>query len=294
MWGTGGEHGNQFHPRSTTAKDPLICAIENIFRWHDKPNRVGDISFGILTSWAFGVDQIFKSWYQFSGTLDHTEGLVIEVGESAGSEGNVPVMQMDYVFDVDGREYKGRSYFTGEFYEKGSKVEVEYAFMNPEYSRISGLRSSLFGAGIVFVLLFPLIGFIMVLTGITIGRKTVNLLKNGKPVFGKLVKKSVSNISVNNVPLDSLTFEYSAEDSKAYSVSLNKAPTHHLQVDSQQRMLYNPKAPRYARLLDDLPGSVILNSTGNFQRRENANLFTDIIVLILPVFTLYILFLWLF
>ncbi|MCA9733376.1 DUF3592 domain-containing protein [candidate division KSB1 bacterium] len=250
--------------------------------------------FGILTSWAFGVDQIFKSWYQFSGTLDHTEGLVIEVGESAGSEGNVPVMQMDYVFDVDGREYKGRSYFTGEFYEKGSKVEVEYAFMNPEYSRISGLRSSLFGAGIVFVLLFPLIGFIMVLTGITIGRKTVNLLKNGKPVFGKLVKKSVSNISVNNVPLDSLTFEYSAEDSKAYSVSLNKAPTHHLQVDSQQRMLYNPKAPRYARLLDDLPGSVILNSTGNFQRRENANLFTDIIVLILPVFTLYILFLWLF
>ncbi|KAA3610588.1 MAG: DUF3592 domain-containing protein [Calditrichaeota bacterium] len=250
--------------------------------------------FGILICWAFSVDGVFKSMYYFSGTLDHAEGLVVKVSESSASEGDVEVMQMDYLFESAGREYNGRSYFTGEFYEVGAKVDVEFSFTNPEYSRISGLRYSLFGAGILFILIFPLIGFLIILAGILRARKTIFLLKNGKPALGTLIKKGISNITVNEVPLERLTFEFTTETMKRIKITEDTANPQKLEDEAQERLLYNPENPQHAKLIDSLPGDAVLNSSGKFERDKDANLLMNIVVLVIPVVTLYVVYTWLF
>ena len=245
---------------------------------------------GLLFSWAFGVGSVIKSMYFFSGSLDVAQGLIIHVESTGASENDVDVMRMDYVFELDGKQIPGRSYHTGEFYEEGTVVDVEYSFQNPEHSRIVGMRSTSFGKGIFFILIFPLIGFLIVSFCLHQGRKLISLLKNGQPAVGTIVEKGLSNISVNDVPLTRLTFEFTAIDGRIFRISEDTGQPELLEDDAHEKLLYDPKNPEQAKMLDALPGDVEFDAMGQLQMREHKGILSLVAILILPILSLIILF----
>jgi len=196
--------------------------------------------------------------------MDYADGMVVNTERTNASSNDEPVMKMDYVFESEGKEYRGSYFATGQFFEEGSKVQIEYSFLDPNTSRIVGLRSTTFGSGVLFVTIFPLVGLIVVLVGFLLGHRKYTILKNGKQAMAILVKMAPSNISVNEVQLTKLTFEFKADEGQPHQSSTNVEDPSELEYDAEEALLYLPKSPGRSVLLENLPSFANLSESGNF------------------------------
>ena len=240
--------------------------------------------FGMIFVWAFvpGID--FTSWYRFRGDVATTQGTVTAVRKTHMSENNVEVYEIRYAFAADdGRRYEGTSYTTGARYGEGQTVDVEYCKDDPGVSRIAGARRRPAPIWVSFVLVFPLVGLVFIVAGLKRGMKANRLLGRGKVGLGTLKSKEPTNTSINDQPVYKLTFEFAAEDGQTYEVVAKTHETHLLEDDAEERLLYDPWNPRYAAMLDNLPGAPEIDETGRLHPRSVAR---GLAVLILPLLTL--------
>jgi hypothetical protein len=224
----------------------------------------GVFLFGYLMCWIFGVGTIIASLTTFSGSMDYADGMVVNTESTSASTNDERVMKMDYVFESEGKEYRGSSFATGQFYEEGSKVPIEYSFLDPRKSRIVGLRSSTFSSGILFVTIFPLMGLIVVVVGFLLGHSKYTILKNGQQAMARLIETGPSNITVNDVQLTKLTFEFKTDDGESHRTSTDVQDPSELEDDAEEALLCHPKTPSRSVMLNNLPSFVHLSESGNF------------------------------
>jgi len=135
--------------------------------------------------------------YWLSRDAELTEGTVVEltIRRTTRVKGRNPWV-LRYTFEVDGRNWSGKSSTTDEDavrgLEKGNKVEVEYLPTKPAVNRAKGTRASLFPA-LVFIApgFFVVVAGIILVSGIGKVMKLRNLLVNGQAALARATTGSL-------------------------------------------------------------------------------------------------------
>jgi hypothetical protein len=181
--------------------------------------------------------------------------------------------------------YQDVAYSTGRQFEPGWDVTVNYLRSNPAISRLPGTRRGMFPAWVLGIVApFPLIGLVFIAFGLRRGLQAVKLLSIGQVGMGRLKSKEPTGVRVNNRPVYNLTFEFSA-DGTLYEVSSKTHQPHLLQDERQERLVYNPRHPDQAVMLDNLSGSPQLDDFGQIQP---GSLKGALLTLILPAVTVLV------
>ncbi len=224
--------------------------------------------FGMIFAVVFGSMADLTSWYHFRNPPATAPGTLLEVKDTGASENKTQVYSYKYSFRAEGADYEGVSYRTGRYHEPGEAVVVEYVEGNPSVSRLRGMRRAEFSPWVVFVFIFPLVGFIFIVVSLRGGLKANRLLRHGKLAWGELVSKEPTNVRINNRVVYKLTFEFQPEEGgHARAVARSHVPEE-LQDEQRERLLYDPFRPETAVLLDSLPASPAIDMTGNLQPRR--------------------------
>jgi hypothetical protein len=225
-------------------------------------------TFGMVFAVVFGSSADLTSWYHFRGSAATASGVLLEVKETSASENKTRIYAYKYSFLTEGAAYEGVSYATGRRHEPGEQVTVEYVEGNPSLSRLRGMRRAEFSPWVMFVFIFPLVGFVFIVVNLRVGLKANRLLRHGKLAWGELVSKEPTNTRINNRTVYKLTFDFQpGEGGHAQAVARSHMPEK-LQDEQRERLLYDPFRPDYALLLDNLPASPAIDLTGNLQPRN--------------------------
>jgi len=230
------------------------------------------LGFGLIFVWTFAVNVDFSGPLRLITRQVETRGQVIAVEDTSLREGGdddtpgTPIYRLVYRFaGPGGRNLEGASFSVGTDLQPGDPVRVEYAASNPENSRIVGLRQApipLFG---LFVVVFPLIGLVMVVYSLMEGIKAIQLLRGGVRAQATLLSAEPTSMTVNNRLVVRLTFDFTDADGGLHELSSRTTHPELLQDQQSETVLYDPRQPDYAVMLDALPGSPRLTPDGRLQ-----------------------------
>ncbi|MCK5682856.1 zinc ribbon domain-containing protein [bacterium] len=223
----------------------------------------------------FIITMIFKSselhWSYYSNNFITAKGNITETGIEKKSDSNnsESIRKISFEFKTPENEiYSSISFTNDTQYKKGDLVNIEYIKIKPELSRISGTKSYKpwnnfsFGFWGNINLIFYISSFI---TMLKFGFPRIKLLEIGELAEGKLVKKE------DTEPYQ-FTFSFMAANGIYYEVAEEVHPmadnTDHLEDDLRERVLYLTEEPKKSLLLDNLPGKIEINESGNFYSRK--------------------------
>lgn len=244
--------------------------------------------FGFIFVWIFGLNADLSGLLAPLRTMETAEGIILRVEETSATVNETPVYAYTYTFRVESleKEFQGSSYSTGRQFEPGWTVTVEYLVSNPDVSRIQGMRQAIFGPWVLcLVLIFPLIGLVFIIIGLRNGFKADRLLAAGQIAWGELKSKEPTGVRVNNQPVYKLTFEFRAEDGGVYEAVAKTHLPHLLEDEVEEQLLYDPRQPTHAVLLDELPGSPDIDELGYI---HPTSLRDGLLPLVLPGLTLLV------
>jgi hypothetical protein len=247
---------------------PLSLQIVNFF------NGIAQVGwlifgFGMIFFWAFVTNADF-SFVNFRGPHETVTGKVTRVEDTGASVNRQRVHASHYEYSVDGYFFTGVSYGTGGSASPGQSVEIEYAGGNPSRSRITGLRRAMFGPGVTFVSLFPLIGLLILVPSTISGIRRNRLLREGLLATGTLKSKSRTNVTINNRPLYELIFEFTARDGRRHEAKARSTATERLEDEAQEPLLYDPADPTRAYMFDEAPARPEIEANGDLRGRPAA------------------------
>ena len=259
----------------------LFGGFINQFGW-------GFFGFGLIFAWVFGLMADFSGLRFALGQVDTTAGVVIAVESTSATVNETPVYAVTYTYRVERLEaaYQDVAYATGRQFEPGWDVTVEYLRSNPAISRLPGTRRGMFPVWVLGIVApFPLIGLVFMAFGLRRGLQAVSLLSTGQVGMGRFKSKEPTGVRVNNRPVYKLTFEFTADDGTLYEVSSQTHQPRLLQDERQEQLVYNPRRPAQAVMLDNLSGSPQLDDFGQIQP---GSLKGALLTLILPAVTVLV------
>jgi hypothetical protein len=224
----------------------------------------GFLAIGLLVSAIF-LPQTDLSFATFPSDPSVAGGRVTAIATTNVKENHSPIMAIMYEYTLaNGDRWRDTSYVVGNDLAlmEGSTVAVEYDPAQPDRSRIRGTRRAPFGPWVLFVLFFPALGLGLILVGVPRGARQIQLLRSGRPARGRLVGARPTKVEINNQPVMELTFEFRTEDgARVRAVDRTHRP-HLLEDDEEEELLYDPRRPDRATLLDHLPGSPRVDEKG--------------------------------
>jgi len=245
------------------------------------------LGFGLVFVAAFRPGAGMAAVAHFRGDLADGQGTVTRWRKLNFSINDQPVYETSYDFDLgDGHRYAGASYETGSHRARGDVVAVQYRADDPTVSRIQGMRSTPGGLGVSFVYVFPLIGLVFVLFSIHRGLRARSLLANGRLALGTLQSKEPTNTTVNNQRVYKLTFDFKAEDGVTYRAVAKSHLPARLEDEAQERLVYDPRRPDDAVLLDELPARPKFTRDGHVVADGAGQVALALLNLVVPGLTL--------
>ena len=271
-----------YPPRSV----PLLVRIQAIFGGFSSQFGWLFFGFGMVFVWVFGLSTAINSTYFWLNTVETASGTVASIQDTNASENEQPVMANQYIFRVERleQEFRGESYTTGSQYSVGDEVTIEYVAANPNISRIQGTRAGTFSAWALCVVgIFPLVGLVFISVSFMQSFTGTRLLKNGKVTTGRLIDKSPTNTRINDQTVYNLTFEFTAADGRRRKAFARSHKPHNLEDEALEQIVYDPRRPANAVLVDNLPGSPDIDEFGEIHTGSVAK---SLLVLILPLFVI--------
>jgi len=212
--------------------------------------------------WIFGA-KADLSFFYFQGNVITVKGTSLGAIETNFYSNEIPVMENLFKFnDEFGDEWQGISYETGKYFNEGDLVTVEYPKGKPHYSRIKGMRRSMFGPWVLFVGLFPLIGFLFIFGGLIKGKKANKFLKKGIVTKGELISKERTNVKINEQTVYKLTFKFKDTFGYEHEAIVKTHQTESLEDEKLETLMYMEENPKKAILTDSLPGSLKIDESG--------------------------------
>lgn len=215
--------------------------------------------FGMVFALGFLGNADLTSWIYFRGNLETAQGTVTAVEQTSASEGGskhhsgTPIYRYGYKFTAAGTGYSGTSYRVGSGVKYGDKVTIEYPAGNPARSRIQGMRRAVFGAGTLFVLIFPVVGFGLVAVMIYGGWKDLNLLVNGEAALGRFTNKEYTNVKVNSRTVYKMWFEFADTRGTVQKTFMRSSKPEKFEGEAFQQLFYDPAKPGKCLLALALP-----------------------------------------
>jgi hypothetical protein len=224
--------------------------------------------FGSLLATPFVRMGDVSSWLLFREGVVSVAGEVVGCRSTGASEGGskgrsgTPIYENDYRYVVHEQVFTGASYALGDCRDAGAEVVVEHLEGRPEVSRIAGMRRAPFGPGILFILVFPVVGIALVAFSLRAGLRELRLLTHGKLALGKLVGSEGTSVSVNKRRVMKMRFGIETETGARHEVSVKTHLTERLEDEPRERILYDPDRPGVALGWDVLAGGPRLDMTG--------------------------------
>lgn len=264
---------------SNTRHIPLLAAIRIIIG--RAVTRIGWLVFSFLMifGWTFGSNADL-TFLHFFGETTTTEGYVTDVIETNMEINEQSVYANVYEYlDHESELYVRDAFSTGRSLSPKQTVTVEYPLNAPQYGRIAGYRSDEFSGWLVLIWGLPLIGLGMILWGIRQGYHDVSVLKVGIFAKAMLIDKTATSTEINDQTVYELTFEFDAQDNKAYQKVIKTHKTEALEDDLHERLLYDPADPTKSTLVDDLADSTI-DADGKI---IDVSVFSSIKLIFLPI-----------
>ena len=244
------------------------------------------VGFGFIFVWAFDAGGGVISAIRFGGELATVEGTTTGRRDLNLSIDDEQAYETSYMFEVGGQTFAGVSYATGYYVPEGQRLPVEYRASDPTISRLQGMRASVMGLMIAFVFVIPLMGLAFVRSGLISGLRARRLLSEGQLALGTLKSKEPTNTRVNEQTVYRMTFEFTAARGGTYEVVTNTHLATKLLDEERERLVYDPRSPSDATLLDDLPGRPRIDSRGNFQAGEANEALLALLSLVIPALTI--------
>jgi hypothetical protein len=202
----------------------------------------------------------------YRGRLEQAAGRVVRVADTGASEGKVRVRRVEYVFRAPGSgDQHGRSYVTGSAPGPGEAVVVQYPTGRPQFSRIEGMRRSMFGPGALVVLVFPLVGLVLAGFGVRHGMRRARVLAAGCHAEATLRSTEETNVTVNKRRVIAMTFEFGDLAGQRHEVVERTTDPAKLADDRRETILYDPERPSQAVFADTLPDSVRVDESGQLE-----------------------------
>jgi len=239
--------------------------------------------FGMIFFWAFVWRADLTSWYRFRGVVPVADGQVIRSSDTGASEGGsknrrgTPIYKNEFLFLVDDREYRNASYAVGTRLAVGRRVRVQYLANDPSLARIQGMRANVFGPAVLFVLLFPSVGFGLVVFSVSRGIKACRLLSHGVPTTGRLISKEATAVKENGRSVYKLTFEFETGEGRSCTATARTNAPEKFREQGEP-LVYDPENPVRAVMLDNLPGAPHIGDDGHVYCRQPTRALLSLLV----------------
>lgn len=221
---------------------------------------------------------------EFRGPLETASGVIVSQRETNASVNDVSIYAYTYQFSgPDQAVYQGTSYITGEYAKPGQSVVVEFPKGKPAISRIRGMRRAMFSAWPpALVGLLSLAGLCMLAPGLRRGWRNGQLLGRGILTTGVLTSKESTCARVNDRVVYRMRFQFTTEGGQTCQVAARTHRPELLEDQSAEPLLYHPRNPSRAVMLDSLPSQPTITEDGAVAPTRRAALS----LLILPTLAL--------
>lgn len=159
------------------------------------------VAFGILFSSMLAPFRLLEEWRLKKGPSETVEGRVVSCESTNYKENGARVWKHSFVFETaDGKEQQGVSYGYRKMKE-GGRTDVRYLPEDPEIAMIIGGRMDKASPFVLFVLIFPVVGAVVVLGAVHSRRSTLRLLRNGFVGQARIdaVEKTFTQVNGTNV-----------------------------------------------------------------------------------------------
>lgn len=222
-------------------------------------------AFGMIFIWMFDAGAGAVESLRFRGDVATVQGVVTDSRATNLSINETQVYETSYSATLpDGRLLTGASYATGRWEEQGTAVVIEWIDGDPPLSRITGYRASQAGLGVLFVFVFPLTGLVMAVVGLRKGLVASRLMSIGQLARGTLLTSEPTNTRINERPVMKLTFEFEVDGAPYHAVAKTHLP-HGLEDEERELLVYDPRNPENATMLDELRCRPRVNARGEFE-----------------------------
>lgn len=111
------------------------------------------------------------------------------------------------------------------------------------------------GWPVLFTLIFPIVGGIMVGYSLKRNFKAVDLITNGKFARGKIIDKRPTNTKINEQTVYEFTIEFAADNGRTYQVKSRTHKVHLVQDEAEELVLYAPADPSLGVIFDTVPNA---------------------------------------
>lgn len=198
-----------------------------------------------------------SAWLVFRGELATARGVALGCSATQASEGGsdgdggTVIYANRYRFEADGAWHEGVSYATGRCLAPGP-VAVEYPSGHPETSRVRDMRPAIFGPGVAFAAIFPLVGLGLVGASLRAGRRQAWLLEHGRLALGTLVGQRATRFSLNDRTVWRLRLGFVTEGGQRHETMVRTSRPERLLDRTRALILYDPAAPERAEAWDFL------------------------------------------
>ncbi len=262
---------------------PLLVRVRILFG--GQASQIGWLllGFGLVFFWAFVCRADLTSWYRFRRALAVAEGQVTRSGYTGATEGGskhrrgTPIYKNEFRFVVDDKEYTNASYAVGARLPVGRKLTVQYLTNDPTIARIQGMRTNVFGPGVLFVMIVPLVGLGLIVFALSRRSKACRLLIHGIPTTGKLIAKEATRVKENNRTVYKLTFEFETGDGRSGNATARTNAPERFQ-ETGEPLVYDPEYPDRAVMLDNLPGAPHIGEDGHVYCQQPSRALFSLVV----------------
>jgi hypothetical protein len=213
-------------------------------------------AFGTVIFSVFAMSINFSD-LKISKTDPTVKGRIIEVSYTQASENEKPIYEYQFLYSVNGEEFRNSSYDIFRTLPSDSTIEVIYSSQNPQISKIKGMRAGLMPLWVLLLVgIFPTIGFLFLLFSTLRKIKILQIMRVGLIAQGTLTRQEPTNTRINNRTVYKLFFSFTALDGQKYEAVGSTHLTERLTDEKTEMLVYDPQKPTDAVMLDVLPSVV--------------------------------------
>ena len=117
----------------------------------------------------------------------------------------------------------------------------------------------------MFIFVFPFVGAVLASFGLLRGLKARRLMMTGEVTRGVLKATEATSTRINNQPVLKLTFEFDVPEGGTFQALAKTHQPSRLQDDARELIVYDPRSPGSAALLDELPCQPRVTEGGEFE-----------------------------
>jgi len=211
---------------------------------------------GMLFALIFTPMIDFSSPFHFGDSSLKTTGAVSQVEKTNMSVNEETVIRYEFTFTYMGRSYSGTSYSTEHSYRPDDSVPVEFEPSDPSICRIEGMGMKPAGMFLLFIYIFPLIGFVFLYFAFKKGIQKIHAIRYGIMTRGKFVKMESTGGSINDRSIYDLHFAFKDRLGNEYTAIGSTHLIEQVQDEPEERIIYDPDNPGNSVVVDAMPSSV--------------------------------------